>query len=152
MKKPFLFFFLIVLVCSSCMSYSDEEKKHYDAIIQRHVDSLHLQMNHFNDGLYYKIIKEGTGNRKIEYNDKVTFYYTGSFLNGKVFQKKTKKEALTFKVNELIAGWQEALMLIKEGGQIQVIIPPQLGYGDKKTELIPANSVLVYDLTVVKVQ
>lgn len=152
MYKKVYFLFLALLPLVSCTSsYSEDETKQFDIQIQHYLDSTGLKMNRLVDGLYYKIINKGNGNRTIQFNDQVTFAYTGSFLNGKVFQKKSLHNPLTFKVNQLIIGWQEGLMMIKEGGSIEIIIPPQLGYGNKKTDIIPENTILKYKLTVLKV-
>lgn len=153
MKKSYFFYFILLsILISSCSSYSTKHKDKFDTMIEHYVDSTHLDMNKLDGGLYYKIIKPGNGKRTIQFTDRITFYYTGSFLNGKVFQEKTPKDALTFKVSQLIVGWQEAVMLLKEGGEIEIIVPPQLAYGKKNTDLIPPNSILKYDLTVAKVQ
>jgi FKBP-type peptidyl-prolyl cis-trans isomerase len=107
-------------------------------------------MTRAENGLYYNILDQGA-EEKIIITDRITFYYTGEFLNGEVFQSIAEKDALTFHVRELIVGWQDALTLIGNGGEIEVIIPPYLGYGSKNTELVPPNSILKYRLKVIDV-
>lgn len=145
-------FFIGLLAISSCTTYSDEDLKGFDTDIQSYIDSTGVSMEKTEDGLYYNIIKEGEGDRLIGYNDLVTFYYKAAYLKGKTFQIIGEEDPLEYKVNQLIVGWQDALMMLKEGGEIQIIIPPQMGYADKNTGLVPANTILRYDLTVVKVQ
>lgn len=145
-------FFILLFAISSCTTYSDKELKGFDTDIQSYIDSTGVSMERTEDGLYYKIIKEGEGDRLIGYNDQVTFSYKASFFKGKTFQIIGKEDPLKYKVNQLILGWQDALMLLKEGGEIHIIIPPQLAYADNKTGLIPANTIIMYDLTVLKVE
>lgn len=145
-------FFIVLFAITSCTTYSDKELKGFDKTIQSYLDSTGISMKRTDAGLYYKIINKGEGDRLIGYNDQVTFYYKGSYLDGETFQIVSKKSPLAFNVNQLIFGWQDALMMLKEGGEIQIIIPPQLAYTDRKTGLIPPNSILKYELTVLKVR
>ncbi len=150
--KIFGYLLLLLVIFTSCSSYSEDEKAAFDAKIQLHLDTLNTPMQHMEHGLYYRILDEGSGDRKIRFNDRITFSYRGSFLNGKVFQTIHPEDPITFQVRELIAGWQDGLMLIGEGGEIELIIPPHLAYGKKKTELIPANSIVKYQLKVHEVK
>lgn len=143
---------VIVLALMSCTTYSEEELNSFDAKIQHYIDSTGLQMERTEDGLYYSILEEGEGEEFIGYKDHVTFYYKGSFLSGNSFQVISKNDPLNFTVSQLIIGWQDALMMLKKGGSIHIIIPPQLGYADRSSDVIPANTVLEYELTVLDVQ
>lgn len=140
--------FTSLLLFAGCSTYSDEELNNFDNEIQEYIKENNLEMDYLESGMYYKIIDEGDGDEFIKLTDRVDFYYTGSFLNGDVFQKIGVKNPLSFQVRELIIGWQDALTLIKDNGRIKIIIPPHLGYGTKKTELVPPNSILVYDIYV----
>ena len=152
MKTEFILFLMVSLLLVSCSTYSENELATFDQKIKAHTDSLGLDYEKLDNGLYVHILDKGNEDERIRMTDKVTFYYTGEFLNGDVFQEIPKEEALEYKVNELIIGWQEALMLLGEGGEIDVIIPPQLGYGSKNTALIPPNSILKYRLKVLEVR
>lgn len=145
---------LIVLIFSitSCSTYSEKDLNSFDDQIQNYLDSTGLEMEKTEDGLYYSILEEGSGEEYIKYKDQVTFHYKGSFLNGNTFQVIDENNPLNFKVNQLIIGWQDALMMLKKGGRIHIIIPPQLGYANKASGLIPANTILMYELTVLDVQ
>lgn len=147
------YFYILILgiLFSNCSTYSDTDKKSFDAKIKDYIDSTGTEMTRVENGLYYSVVEKGS-EEKIKLTDRITFYYTGSFLDGEVFQTIPKEEALTFYVRELIIGWQDALTLIGKGGEIEVIIPPHLGYGSKNTELIPPNSILNYHLKVINVE
>jgi FKBP-type peptidyl-prolyl cis-trans isomerase FkpA len=49
---------------------------------------------------------------------------------------------------DLIGGWKETLVQAKKGSEIQMILPPQLAYGDNKLSQIPENSILFFELKI----
>ncbi|MEP6845396.1 MAG: DUF3472 domain-containing protein, partial [Panacibacter sp.] len=100
------------------------------------------------NGIYYKILKEGSGNY-VSANDSVTVFYKGSlFSNGEVFDE-TKEEPVTFPLKRVIKGWQIGLPLCKVGGSIRLIIPSGLAYSIRnRASTIPPNSILVFDVDV----
>lgn len=144
--------FVLLYTITSCSTYSDRDLDSFDQQIQNHLDSTGIEMERTEDGLYYSIIEEGEGEEYIGYKDQITFYYKGSFLDGNSFQAISKNDPLKFTVSQLIIGWQDALMMLKKGGRIHIIIPPQLGYADKSSDVIPANTILMYELEVLDVR
>lgn len=146
----YLLILLLGLFVVSCSTYSENELKSFDTRIEKYIDSTGVEMTRAENGLYYNIIDQGV-DENIRITDRVTFYYTGEFINGEVFQTIPEDSPLTFHVRELIVGWQDALTLVGNGGEIEVIIPPHLGYGTKNTELVPPNTILKYRLKVVDV-
>lgn len=143
---------LLSLLLLSCNTYSEKELEEFDQQIQDYITQLGVNFERTEEGLYYHIINSGEGEETINYNDEVTFFYTGNFLDGNTFQSIDENEVISYKVNQLIVGWQDALMLLKKGGEIEIILPPQLAYGDKNTGIIPKNSCLYYRLTITDVQ
>jgi hypothetical protein len=100
------------------------------------------------DGVYYKILKEGTG-PQVTISDTVVVFYKGSLLNGETFDQTTDKPA-TLPLRRLIKGWQVGLQVCKVGGKIQLIIPSAMAYCIRtRSSKIPPNSVLVFDIEVV---
>lgn len=100
------------------------------------------------NGVYYKIVKEGTG-VQVSISDTVVAFYKGALLNGEVFDQ-TKDKPAAFPLNRLIKGWQTGLPLCKVGGKIHLIIPSALAYSIRsRSPKIPPNSVLVFDIEVV---
>ena len=143
----------IILVLFACKTYNDKDKQNFQNTIENYIDSVKIDYQVLENGLYYNIINEGDSTYgKIKPTDRITFTYIGSFLNGEVFQEIDQNDPITFKVLELIAGWQDGLSMIRKNGEIELIIPPHLGYGDKKTGLIPPNSILKYKLKVLNVE
>jgi peptidyl-prolyl cis-trans isomerase A (cyclophilin A) len=103
-------------------------------------------------GLRYIIEKEGTGKMPVA-TDQVTVHYTGYLLNGTKFDSSVDRgQPATFGLNQVIKGWTEGLQLMKEGGKTKFIIPSELGYGaNGYPPVIPANSWLVFDVELIKV-
>ena len=104
------------------------------------------------DGVYYQILKEGTGDY-VSTHDTVTVFYKGYLLkDGSVFDQ-TKENPATFPLKRLIKGWQVALPMCKVGGKIRAFIPSGLAYTIRsRSKAIPPNSVLVFDVEVVRVK
>jgi peptidylprolyl isomerase len=106
-------------------------------------------------GLRYQIINEGSGPQPKK-GQTISVHYKGSLLNGNVFDSSYKrKEPIEFPVGagHVIEGWDEGLLLLKEGTKAQFVIPPNLAYGDQEVGgVIPANSILIFDLELMKVK
>ncbi|MBU6297303.1 MAG: FKBP-type peptidyl-prolyl cis-trans isomerase [Alphaproteobacteria bacterium] len=104
------------------------------------------------DGLQYRILRNGFG-KQPRPQDYVTVYYTGSLINGKVFDGTEPGMPVRFKVNQLISGWSEALSLMRVGDHWQLVIPAGLAYGERGSPdgSIPPNQTLVFDLELIKV-
>ena len=99
-------------------------------------------------GLAYQIIKPGS-KVKPGPNDTVEVHYHGTFLDGTVFDSSIdRKEKAKFPLNVVIRGWQEGLQLIGEGGEIKLVVPSDLAYGDRgSAPKIPGGATLVFDVT-----
>lgn len=104
-------------------------------------------------GIFYEIINPGTGTQKANVCSTITVQYTGKlFSTGAVFDSNTTTEGASFVLGGLIAGWKAGIPLIKEGGTIRLYIPPYLGYGTATSGAIPANSQLIFDITLLSVK
>ncbi len=103
-------------------------------------------------GLQYKVVTAGSG--KVPALDaSVTVHYTGKLADGTVFDSSVERgEPATFKVNEIIPGWTEALQLMHEGDKWILYIPSELAYGEQGAgEQIPPHSALVFEVELIKV-
>jgi FKBP-type peptidyl-prolyl cis-trans isomerase len=104
------------------------------------------------DGLQYRIIKSGSGKRVTGPNDMVTVTYKGQLINGKVFDQTAPGKTAQFPAGGLIPGWVEALSLMKEGDEWELVIPAELGYGSQGAGgVIPPDQTLVFDMTLISV-
>ncbi len=102
-------------------------------------------------GIKYSVVKEGTG-ASPSATSSVTVHYTGMFLDGKVFDSSVQRGTpATFGLNQVIAGWTEGVQLMKEGGKTNFMIPSNLAYGPQGRPGIPANSTLIFEIELIKV-
>ncbi|MBQ9072956.1 MAG: FKBP-type peptidyl-prolyl cis-trans isomerase, partial [Muribaculaceae bacterium] len=105
-----------------------------------------------NSGLQYEILKEGNGAQPTA-ADSVTVHYTGKCLDGTVFDSSVERGTpATFGVTQVIAGWVEALQLMKEGDKWRLYIPSDLAYGlNGAGGVIGPNATLIFDVELIKV-
>lgn len=105
------------------------------------------------DGLQYKVITEGKGPKPTKH-DSVTVEYTGKLLDGQVFDSTEKSgKPVTFRVDQVIPGWTEALQMMNEGSRWEVTIPASLAYGEKGVGgPIGPNETLIFEINLVKVE
>lgn len=101
-------------------------------------------------GIEYRIIKEGKG-RKAAINDMVYVHYTLLLEDSTLIDSSFERgEPVSFKIGsgQVIKGWDIAMTLFAEGDQAILRIPPELGYGDQPMGNIPANSPLIFNVTI----
>lgn len=103
-------------------------------------------------GLQYRVIKAGTG-KSPAVTDQVTVTYKGWLIDGTVFDQTQAGQSATFPTGQLIPGWVEALQLMKEGDEWEIVIPSNLGYGEAGAGgVIPPNQTLVFEMALLTVQ
>jgi len=103
-------------------------------------------------GLVYRILKEGYGEKPKEKN-RVVVHYTGKLIDGKIFDSSVDRgEPITFAASGVIKGWQEALLLMPVGSKWELVIPSELGYGDRAGGKIPANSTLIFEVELLGIE
>ncbi len=96
-------------------------------------------------GLQYKVLEPGpAGGAKPTDTDVALVSYEGKLLNGTTFDKS--QQPTPFPVAGVVPGFSEVLKLMPKGAKYRVWMKPSLGYGDKATGAIPANSTLVFDV------
>jgi FKBP-type peptidyl-prolyl cis-trans isomerase len=92
-------------------------------------------------------IKPGTG-RDIQAGDTVSVHYIGNLLDGTTFDSSYNREPYTFTVGagDVIRGWDEGVVGMKEGGERILVIPAEFGYGARQVGPIPPNSTLLFKI------
>jgi FKBP-type peptidyl-prolyl cis-trans isomerase FklB len=102
-------------------------------------------------GLQYMVLTEGTG-PKPALSDNVKCHYTGSFIDGNVFESSyTNQQPATFSLGQVIRGWTEALQLMPVGSKWRLFIPSDLGYGDNDRGTIPPGSTLIFEVELLEI-
>ncbi|MBY0348334.1 MAG: FKBP-type peptidyl-prolyl cis-trans isomerase [Hydrotalea flava] len=106
------------------------------------------------DGLEYEVLKAGTDTIKPTLADKVTCHYHGTLIDGTVFDSSVDRgEPVTFPLNGVIKGWQEALQLMTVGSKWKIYLPSDLAYGNKGAgEKIGPGATLVFTVELLGVQ
>lgn len=146
------------------------EKQLQDDIetIEKYISENNLQATKTESGLFYVIEKEGNGDQ-VEQGNTISVDYTGYVMDGTVFDTSVESRAkdsntfmegrdyepISFPVGQgsVIQGWDEGLQLLKKGSVAKLLIPSPLAYGpSQRSEVIKANSILIFDVEVTDVK
>lgn len=103
-------------------------------------------MTRTSTGLYYEDIEVGEAD-EATVGSEVDVLYSGWLADGTLFDSRTSASnpfSFTLGIGQVIAGWDEGVNGMREGGIRLLVIPPQLGYGYSSNGPIPGNSVLVF--------
>ena len=106
-------------------------------------------------GLQYEVIESGPdGGESPTSSNSVLAHYHGTLPDGTVFDSSVDRgEPATFGVSQVIAGWTEALQLMKVGDKWRLFIPPDMAYGEASpTPAIPPNSALGFEVELLEVR
>lgn len=96
----------------------------------------------------------GTG-EEATLGSKITVHYTGRLESGQVFDSSvTRGEPFSFVLGAgmVIPGWEQGFEGMKVGGKRTIVVPPELGYGSRERGPIPANSTLIFEVELLKVE
>src|SRR5574344_116807 len=103
-------------------------------------------------GVQYKVIKEGTG-AKPNANSSVTVNYEGRLIDGTVFDSSYKRnKPMTFKCNQVIKGWTDAIVQMPVGSTWEIYIPQELGYGSREAGQIKPFSTLIFKVELISIE
>lgn len=103
-------------------------------------------------GLQYKIIKEGNGAVPTD-SSKVKVNYKGTLIDGTQFDSSyDRKEPTTFRANQVIKGWTEALTMMPVGSKWELYIPQDLAYGAREAGQIKPFSTLIFEVELVGIE
>jgi len=127
------------------------EQTREDSITAAKFISSYQRINKTHTGLYYVISKPGAGKQPLA-GSKVTVKYRGYLMNGKVFESNQDGYTFTLGSKEVIAGWNEGIKLMREGGRFKFIIPPHLAYGGSGADIIPPFTTIIFDIDLISVE
>jgi len=105
-------------------------------------------------GLQYEVLESGPANgRSPTRGNAVKVHYRGTLIDGTVFDSSIDRGVpATFGVGQVIAGWTEALQLMKPGDKWKLFVPSRLAYGERAMgDKIPANSTLIFEVHLLEI-
>lgn len=143
MNLRYLLFAFALLTFAACNDDDVSQHETDIALIEEYLIDNGLTAESTDSGLHYIITKEGTGDHPTV-QDEITIGYKGYLLDGSVFDQN---DNFTWPLSQLILGWQEGIPKLKAGGEGVLLIPSRLGYGSQALAGIPANSVLLFDVS-----
>lgn len=123
-----------------------------EKIIQQYLADNGIEAERTNQGIYYIIEKEGTGERPVT-TDKVKVHYRGMLLDGTEFDSSySRNQPSSFPLKGVIKGWQFGIPMLKVGGKGRLIIPSGMAYGPMgRRPQIPENAILIFDVELLEI-
>ncbi|MFL5354135.1 FKBP-type peptidyl-prolyl cis-trans isomerase [Archangium sp.] len=152
-RLPLLLCTSLLLLTSACGSSSSSG----DPTQVTYAESLGVDLNAMDrsdSGLYTQDLVVGTGAEATP-GRKLQMHYSGWLPNGMLFDtSRTTGQTFSFTLGqgEVIQGWDEGVAGMRVGGQRRLVIPSELGYGDRDLGTIPPNSVLIFDVELISVR
>lgn len=141
------YLFILLLFLASCDTQTQMEKD--TQLIQNYLSTHGLEATQDASGLFYIEQVPGTGLFRPTTEDTVVVKYTGYLLNGVYFDKTEDGSTDTFALSKLVEGWQIGVPMMTRGAVNKLLIPSELGYGSTEKGIIPANSVIIFDIELV---
>jgi len=168
-KKLLMRGLVVILMCvmivttSGCLkkeggcTYKNENKvapASEEQALLNYLTANNISATKHGSNMYYEVVTPGTG-AVPGLCSRVLIKYAGKLTNGSQFD--SNNDGVVFTLGSLIEGWKIGLPLIKAGGEIRLYIPPSLGYGSADVKnngviIIPANSILIFTITLLDVQ
>ena len=103
-------------------------------------------------GLQYRIIKEGKGAIPTK-DSRVKVHYKGTMIDGTEFDSSyERKEPTTFRADQVIKGWTEALTMMPVGSKWELYIPQELAYGSREAGKIKPFSTLIFEVELISIE
>jgi FKBP-type peptidyl-prolyl cis-trans isomerase FklB len=104
-------------------------------------------------GILYRVLTPGTGGQP-KIDDTVVVHYRGTLIDGTEFDSSIRRgQPATFSLGGIIPGWQEALQLMREGARWEVVIPPELAYGETGAGgAIGPQETLIFEIELIEVK
>lgn len=115
--------------------------------IEAYLSANSLTASKHASGFYYQVVTQGSGATP-GLCSTISVGYTGKLASGAVFDTRSN---ISFELGATIEGWKKGIPLVQKGGRVRLYVPPSLGYGpydvkDGNTVVIPANSMLIFDV------
>ena len=162
MKTYLLPVLMMAILCFACKPSTDQAKNPKptavetanpqanieEKLIVDYINANNLDCSRMDNGVYVCSLIEGNG-APIKPGGPVNAHYKGYTLDGKEFDSSYKRnKPLSFKVGQMISGWNEWLVTVNEGTKATLLIPSAKAYGSRAKGPIAANSTLAFDVEV----
>lgn len=146
MNHKLLFLWLIFSLAGCGLpEYSAESKARLIGSAEDYAKKHPLNFEKNETGLLYHIKNPDKGESPTV-ADTVLVHYKGMLTNGEVIDKTMGGPPVSIALNEAIDGWKEGIPMLRRKGRGTFIIPPHLGYGDKRVGKIPNDAILIFEI------
>lgn len=149
--RNLVFLLVTAALFLGCNTYSEEQKSQFVSEAESYAKKHHWKYEVLEGGLIVEVIEQGTGTEKIQSGSEVELEYKGTLTNGSKFDQTEPGKPFQSNLKGLIGGFQLGLLNQVAGTKLRMVVPPYLGYGDDALDKIPANSTLVFEITIEKV-
>lgn len=158
--RPFLVLLFATFVSAAC---GDRDKTPASAsnvpsnpATDEFASSLGITLSEYtrlSDDVYISDLEVGSG-REVANGNVVRAFYTGYLVNGEQFESNVGGDPISFRVGtgEVIRGWDEGLLGMKEGGKRRIVIGSNAGYGATGGGPIPPHSTIIFDVELVSIE
>lgn len=157
-----LLLFFLILLTASCLTEEEKVERTVETEMQELNELLIRIVNEGYDidttdlGVYYVVYEEGTGVYP-KAGDTLTVEYVAAFTDGVVFDASANhfangKWVFIYKEESVIQGFDNALSVMKKGGEIDAIIPSTLGYGITGSGVVPPYTTLIFNIKLDNIQ
>jgi len=106
------------------------------------------------NGMQYLVLTPGTGTEHPTLKSKVKCHYHGTLIDGSIFDSSVQRgEPITFPLNGVIKGWQDAVQLMTVGAKWRLFIPSELAYGERSAgPMIGPGSTLIFEVELLGIE
>ncbi|MBQ4831674.1 FKBP-type peptidyl-prolyl cis-trans isomerase [Pseudoalteromonas sp. MMG010] len=152
---------LALIILALCIFiFKNSKKAKQQAVLNAQIEADYLAANAQREeiietasGLQYEIIHKSENVQTPKPTSSVNVHYHGSLIDGSVFDSSVERNTpISFGLHQVIKGWTEGLQIMSEGDKYRFYIPHQLAYGTKRVGSIPAASLLIFDVELLKIE
>lgn len=122
-------------------------------ILESYLKNANITTQPTESGLYYIEKEKGSG-KQAKPGDFVQVHYTVKLIDGQLVETSITSKPILFRLgdNQVIKGWEEGILYMREGGKAIMIIPSDLAYGETGNAKILPYSTLVFDVELIRIQ
>lgn len=104
-------------------------------------------------GLQYEQLQAGSGNITPGINDSVSIHFNVRRIDGTVIDSTVQsQEPRTILISQIIPGWREGMMMMREGGEARLVVPPELAYGESGAGFVGPGETLIFEIELLEIR